>query len=91
MAQEVQDRGLFNQQVFDERSVMHTQYQQMSEQLLVENAAKGALASKIKRLYGAVREKVDNKEGLDQLFQEILAQEEEPDQQPEPGADNQMS
>ena len=60
-----------------ERLEMQQQFQQMQLQLVSESSGNEQLQSKMKRLYSVLHEKIDDKEGLDNVFAEIINQEED--------------
>ena len=55
---------------------MQAQFNQMSQQLHSESKAKDGFKSKINKLYSQIRNKVDKKEGFDELFQQVMTSEE---------------
>ena len=60
-----------------ERLQMQQQFQQMQLQLVSESSGNEQLQSKMKKLYSVLHEKIDDKEGLDNVFAEIIYQEED--------------
>ena len=55
---------------------MQHEFGQMQQELLKEKAGNEGIATKMKKLYSTLRGQVDNKAGFDQVFNDVMNDEE---------------
>ena len=51
---------------------MQHEFAQMQQELLKEKAGNEGIATKMKKLYSTLRGQVDNKDGFDKLFTDVV-------------------